>query len=253
MSIMIDVHCHLADKEFDSDRADVIARARDVGITGIIAVGENYDSNLRVLDLAAREPFVRPALGHHPWYLDRAAEDLPKTLALIEEHAQSLVAIGEVGLDYRVAKEEDERAQQRALFTELVEAAKRASLPLSVHVRSAGHYVIDLLDGLGAPPAALHAFDGKAKFVRAGAATGYFFSIPGTVLVSQQKRKLVDALPLENLLLESDAPALSPVRGERNEPAVLARVVEAIAEIKNLTPSEVKRAAERNTHELFGL
>lgn len=250
---LIDVHCHLAAPEFDADRAAVIERAREAGVVAAVVVGEDYDDNLRVLETAAAFPgFARPALGHHPWRLDRAAADVPRTLRLLEEHRDAVVAIGEVGLDYRVAETDEARADQRAVLADFVEASRTLDLPLSVHVRSAGHYVIDLLVERGARRAALHAFDGKARYALAGVAAGYLFSVPATVLVSEQKQKLARALPLEALLLESDAPALGPERGVRNEPAVLARALARIAELRGGDARELAAANARNALRLFG-
>jgi TatD DNase family protein len=250
---LIDTHCHLAAPELDGCRADVIARAKDAGVVAVVCVGEHYEDNLRVLDLAASEPFVRPALGHHPWYLDRAAADLERTLALIEDHVSDLVAIGEVGLDYRVAESAEDRQRQQDVFRELIAAGTRHQLPLSVHVRSAGHYVIDLLQELENSNAALHAFDGKAKYASAGAAWGLYFSLPGTLLVSRQKEKLARVLPLERLLLESDTPALSPEPGKPSEPALLAKVVERVAELRGVETAAVAQAAFDNACRLFRL
>jgi TatD DNase family protein len=250
---LIDVHCHLAAPEFDADRAEVIERAREAGVVAVVVVGEDYDDNLRVLEAAAAFPsFIRPALGHHPWRMDRAAADVPRTLRLLEEHRDAVVAIGEVGLDYRVAETDEARAEQRAVLAEFIEASRVLDLPLSVHVRSAGHYVIELLLERGARRAALHAFDGKARYALAGAAAGYLFSMPATVLVSEQKQKLARALPLEALLLESDAPALGPERGARNEPAVLARSLARIAAIRGGDEQTIAAAATRNALRLFG-
>ncbi len=248
---LIDVHCHLADRSFDSDRKDVIARARDAGVSAAIVVGECYEDNLRVLELAAAEPFVKPALGHHPWKMNCASQDVERTLRLLEDNRSSVVAIGEVGLDYRLAETEPARAEQRAVFRDFIAAAHRLHLPLSVHVRSAGHYVLDLLRQADCPAAALHAFDGKAKYVRAGAADGFYFSVPGTVLVSPQKRKLVRALPVQRLLFESDAPALSPQPDGRSEPALIAQVAATVAELKQQPLAEIAKAALANTRQLF--
>ncbi|MBW2526293.1 MAG: TatD family hydrolase [Deltaproteobacteria bacterium] len=253
MVSLIDTHCHLAAPELDSSRDEMIARAKDVGVVAAVCVGEHYEDNLRVLELAAREPFVRPALGHHPWFLDRAADDLDRTLALIEQHARELVAIGEVGLDYRVAESSVDRSRQRDLFRELIRAAERHDLPLSVHVRSAGHYVIELLQELGYSRAALHAFDGKAKYATTGAAWGLCFSLPGTLLVSRQKEKLARALPLDRLLLETDTPALSPDPNQPSEPAMLVRIVERAAALRGDDPEALARAAFDNACRLFRL
>lgn len=250
---LIDTHCHLAAPELAASRRDMMARAVDAGVVAFVCVGEHYEDNLRVLELAAAEPRVLPALGHHPWRMDRAAQDVPRTLALLERHAAEVVAVGEVGLDYRVAETPEARAEQQAVFGQFVQAARGLGLPLSVHVRSAGHYVIEQLQSHGYSRAALHAFDGKARYARAGASWGLYFSLPGTLLVSRQKQKLAVALPLERLLLESDTPALSPERGKPSEPAIVAQVVDEIAARRKISPAEVAQAATRNACELFGL
>lgn len=249
---IIDTHCHLHDRSFDRDRAKVIARARDAGIVAAFAMGEDYEDNLRLLDVAAREPFIRPALGHHPWRIDRASRDVPRTLKLIEENREHLIAIGEVGLDYRTAGTETERENQMAVLREFIAAGRDLGLPLSVHVRSAAHYVIDMLREENAGPAVLHAFDGKARYALEGAEMGLYFSIPATVLVSAQKQKLVRALPLDRILLESDAPALGPERGMRNEPAIIARSLAKIVELKNLKGALIRGAAAKSALKVFG-
>lgn len=250
---LIDTHCHLAATEVDSLRQEMILRAKQAGVVAMVCVGEDYEDNLRVLELARTEPSVFAALGHHPWQWERAADDLGRTLRLIEEHAAELVAIGEVGLDYRVAQTEAARGAQREVLRQFVTAGQRLGLPLSVHVRSAGHYVIELLQQLGNCHAALHAFDGKARYARDGAELGLYFSIPATVLVSAQKQKLARAVPLDRLLLESDTPALSPVRGVPSEPALVAQVVERVAELRGESPDAIARATTDNARRLFRL
>jgi TatD DNase family protein len=252
MDRIIDAHCHLAARDFDVDRDEVIARARAAGVMAAVVVGEDYEDNLRVLDLAASSSFVLPAIGHHPWRMDCARRDVARTLRLIEENRETLVAIGEVGLDYRLAETEVEREEQRGVFREFIAVGLALDLPLSVHVRSAGHHVIDILREHGVTRAALHAFDGKPRYALEGAAAGYAFSIPATVLVSRQKQKLVAALPDDSLLLESDAPALGPDHGVRNEPAVMTRSLERIAEIRGTTPEVVASLTTCNARRIFG-
>jgi TatD DNase family protein len=251
---LVDTHCHLADPRLAPVRRELIERAQEAGVACAIVMGEHYEDNLRVLELAAAEPaFVRAALGHHPWDLERAALDLPRTLRLLEDHRPLVVAVGEVGLDYRTASSPADRAAQGALFAELVDAARRLDLPLSVHVRSAGHYVIEQLRALDYARAALHAFDGRARYARAGASDGLYFSIPGTVLVSEQKQKIARAVPLDRLLLESDTPALSPYPDRPSEPAVVREVVQAVAELRGVEPELVARSALDATRALFRL
>ncbi|MBI4702392.1 MAG: TatD family hydrolase [Deltaproteobacteria bacterium] len=249
----IDTHCHLGAPELGAGRATLIARAKAAGVVAAIAVGEHYEDNLRVLELAAAEPFVLPALGHHPCQLERAREDVPRTLRLLEENRARVVAIGEVGLDYRRAELEAERAEQRAVFRQFIEASRRLDLPLSVHSRSAGHYVIEMLAEHGPVRAALHAFDGKVRYALRGAALGLYFSLPATVLVSQQKQKVACALPLERLLLESDAPALGPAPDRPSEPALCAEVARAVAELRGEALERVAAAAYENSLTLFRL
>jgi TatD DNase family protein len=250
---LIDTHSHLAAPDFDEDRSEVLDRAREAGVVAAVVMGEDYEDNLRVLDVCARHDMLYPAIGHHPWRADRASRDVSRTLSLIEDHRADIVAIGEVGLDYRLAETEEARAEQRAIFRDFIEASKTHDLPLSVHVRSAGHYVIDMLLEHDCPRAVLHAFDGKAKYAIEGAEAGFHFSIPGTVLVSRQKEKLLRAIPLESLLLESDAPALSPDAGMRNEPAVMSRSLERIAELRGVGRDVIAKAAFENTCRVFRL
>ncbi len=248
---LVDTHSHLAAPEFANDLEEVIARAKDAGVEAAVVVGEDYEDNLRVLDLAAREPFVRPALGLHPWRIGSWRRDLPRTLQLISDHAASLVAVGEVGLDYRVAESEDDRALQRYVLGELVAAATQYELPLSLHGRSAGHYLIALLIELGARSAVLHAFDGKVGHALNAIEHGYCVSLPPTTLFSRQKQKLARALPLEGLMLESDAPALGPEPGARSLPEHVRLVAAKVAEIRGIDVATVAEVTRANVRRVF--
>jgi len=247
---LIDVHCHLTSEDFAPDLDQILQRAREAGITRLICMGETAADNRRVLALADQYPEVLPALGHYPAHLDddMAAE----TEALLHRHRDRVVAIGEVGIDYWIATEPDTRAHQRALFTRFVRLALDLDLPLSVHSRSAGRHVVALLTELGAQRVCLHAFDGKARYALEAAQAGYYLSVPPSVIRSAQKQKLVAAVPLERLLLETDAPVLGPDREQRNEPANLRISVETIAELKGVPADEVRTACAANTRALFG-
>ena len=123
---------------------------------------------------------------------------------------------------------------------------------MNVHSRSAGRYAVELLLARGAVKVQLHAFDGRASSAMPAVEAGYLFSIPPSVLRSQQKRKLVRGLPLSSLLVETDSPVLGPARGERNEPANAVLSVKAIAELKGLEPEEVREAVYENSLRLYG-
>jgi TatD DNase family protein len=247
---IVDVHCHLSNEAFAGDLPAVLDRARQAGITRIISVGENLADNHRVLALARAYPAVLPALGHYPDGLDE--REAMGNEALIREHRPQLLAVGEVGIDHWIAKEPAERERQHVLFLRFVHLARELDLPLSVHSRSAGHQALRLLTEAKAERVCLHAFDGKAHYAQQAAEAGYYLSVPPSVVRSEQKRKLVAAVSLTRLLLESDAPVLGPDREQRNEPANIQIAVAAIAEIKGVSAAEVTKVCLDNTVQLFG-
>lgn len=250
MTPLFDVHCHLTSEDFASDLEQVLQRAREAGVTRLICVGETAQDNRRVLALADRYDEVLPALGHYPAHLDDAMAD--ETEALLRKHSDRVVAIGEVGIDHWIAAEHPVRERQHAIFTRFVRLALDLDLPLSVHSRSAGRHAVAMLQELGARRVCLHAFDGKARYAREAAEAGFYLSVPPSVTRSAQKRKLVAAVPLERLLLETDAPVLGPDRDARNEPANLGISARAIAELKGVDEGDVLAACAANTRALFG-
>jgi len=247
---LVDTHAHLCDALFDPDRTEVLERAEAVGVTAVIAVGEDLADARRNLDLAARHPLLRPAAGLYPTQLDLAAAEA--MVSFIRGVREKLVAIGEVGLDYWVVQDESERELQREIFSRFIDLALELDLPLNVHSRSAGRHAVGLLLARGAEKVQLHAFDGKASAALPAVEAGYFLSIPPSVVRSQQKQNLVRRLPLSSLLVETDSPVLGPTPDGRNEPANLTFAVNAIAEIKKVSKEEVLEAVSRNALRLFG-
>jgi TatD DNase family protein len=263
---VIDCHTHLTHADFDADRAAVLARAQAAGVTCIAIVGQDEAENAQVLTLAqsaasqlepSRSPYL-PFLGLHPdRYADTreplAEAELDRICATIAAERPRLTGIGEVGLDYWYCQDETRREMQRAALARLADLGIALDLPLNVHSRSAGHHTLDLLLACGCKRVLMHAFDGKASHALRGAEAGYVFSIPPSIVRSPQKQKLVRALPLSALALETDSPVLGPTQGERNEPANVALSCKAIAEIKGLPEAEVAAATEANARRVFGL
>lgn len=254
---LVDVHCHIHAPEFDPDREQVLREARALGVRFVFGMGEDAADNERLLAAsragsAPDSARILPCFGLHP---DRVpTQPVAPVIEQIEAHRAELVAIGEVGLDYRIAEKPDQREQQREVLRRLAQLAMRCDLPLSVHSRSAGHYTIDLLAELQVERVCMHAFDGAAKHaVRAAEQLGYYFSVPPSVVRSPQKQKMVRRLPLERMLLETDAPVLGADREQRNVPRNVVVSAEAIAQLKRLPLARVLEQVAENTRRLFRL
>lgn len=253
MSPLYDTHCHLHADDFDADRGDVIDRARACGVRRCLAVSEDLADAHRLLEVADRWPdFIVPALGVHP---DRAPllsdAEVADVEALARRHARRLGAIGEVGLDHRPCWDETARARQADVLRSMVRLAAELDLPITVHSRSAGHHAIDLLLEANARRACLHAFDGRAVHGERGAARGFAFSIPPSVVRSRVKQKLVRRLPAGALLLESDSPVLGPDREARNEPANVAIALTEIARLRADDPAALAATIAESTARWF--
>lgn len=250
ISGLVDTHAHLCDSSFDGDLAEILERARIAGVSSIIAVAETLEDGEKNLQMAKNYPQLLPAAGLYPTHLDLSSAQ--EVMAYVEKERDRLVAIGEVGLDYWVIKEEREREVQREIFTGFIKLGRVLDLPLNVHSRSAGRHAIGLLLEKNATKVQLHAFDGKAGTALPAAEAGYFFSIPPSIVRSRQKQKLVKNLPLSSLLLETDSPVLGPTPGERNEPANVLVSLHAISKIKDLPQEAVMEAVIENTRRLYG-
>jgi len=246
----VDTHTHLCDPLFDKDREEVIKRARVVGVSAIVVVSETLSDVHRNLELAANYPLLWPAGGLYPTHLDLS--EAKKISALMRKERHKFFAIGEVGLDYWIVKQESEREVQHEIFKEFIDLSIELDLPLNIHSRSAGRQAIEILLEHRARKVQLHAFDGKAASALPAVEEGFFFSIPPSVIRSPQKQKLVRRLPLSNLLVETDSPVLGPSNKERNEPSNVMISVNAISELKNISKEEVLETVFENTYRVYG-
>jgi len=227
---LIDTHAHMCDSVFDSDLPEVLERARACGVSAILCVSENLSEAERNVELGRRYPMLLPAAGLAPSMADRTQAD--RVSSFIRREQSMLRAIGEVGLDFWMAKEEHARDLQREVFQLFIDLAVELDLPLNVHSRSAGRKVIDLLIRRGAKRVQLHAFDGKASSALPAVEAGYFFSIPPSVV-------------------RSISPVLGPTRGVRNEPANVIVSLDTLATIKSVRKEEVIEAVTRNARMLY--
>ncbi|XP_065488323.1 putative deoxyribonuclease TATDN3 isoform X3 [Caloenas nicobarica] len=257
----VDCHCHLAAPCFQADVAAVVRAAEQAAVSALLVVSEQAGEFRSVVELSERFPgFVLPCLGVHPVQEVSPEEqrsvtlkDLDAALPLIELYKDKLVGIGEVGLDFtpRFASTDEQKEGQRQVLIKQIELARRLDLPLNVHSRSAGRPTINLLKEQGATKVLLHAFDGKPSVAMDGVKAGYFFSIPPSIIRSEQKQKLVKLLPLESMCLETDSPALGPEKQMRNEPKNIYIAAEYIAKIKGIPVEEVIEVTTQNALKVF--
>jgi TatD DNase family protein len=260
---LIDTHAHLDFAKFDADRPAVIERATAAGVAAIINVGTDLASSRRAVELAEQHEDIYAAVGMHP----HDARKLDgTTLGALRELAKrpKVVAVGEIGLDfYRDLSPRD--MQRRAFQAQLAWAAKLGK-PVIIHDRDAHNEIIEILGdwvaGLGNSPLAgrlgvLHTFSGDLDMAEWAMDLGFYISISGPVTYRNERQlpKIVQALPLDRLLVETDCPFLAPHphRGKRNEPAYVCLVAERIAELKGIALDDLAMATTANARRLFEL
>ncbi|XP_041668400.1 tatD DNase domain containing 3-like isoform X3 [Cheilinus undulatus] len=253
----VDCHCHISAGDFDKDIEEVVENSKKAGLLALLAVAEHAGEFEKIIELSQRFPgFIFPCLGVHPVQevspekqRGATAQDLDAALPIIEKYKEHLVAIGEVGLDFtpRYVSSDSDKESQRQVLIHQAQIAKELDLPLNVHSRSAGRPTIQLLK----EQVLLHAFDGKPSVAMEGVKAGYFFSIPPSIIRSEQKQKLVKQLPLENICLETDSPALGPEKQVRNEPKNISISAEYISKIKGVSLQMVMEVTTQNALRLF--
>jgi len=256
----IDTHCHLNFPPFHRDLEAVIANARSAGVTHLINVGTDLVTSRESVNLASRYQHIFATVGVHP---HDAKTYLPSVAADLERLAQEakVVAIGEIGLDY--FRNLSAKPQQISAFRYQLKLALAVRKPIVIHCRDAYQDVINLLDTDylphlgGRPPGVIHSFSSHPVYLQEFLKRGFFIGINNMVTYPEREGLVasVQAVPLDRLLIETDAPYLPPQdrRGQRNEPAWVVSAAEKIAELKSVTTEEVAQASRANAIHLFGL
>ncbi|MDH4063381.1 MAG: TatD family hydrolase [Acidobacteriota bacterium] len=258
--MMIDSHCHLAGKEFEADLPAVIDRARAAGVTQalVILAAQDDDEVARWRRVQELWPATRAAVGVHPHQAGLFAEDPGQAARLVERRLDEVAcvrAVGEIGLDYHY--DFAPRDLQQAVFRAQLAVARRHGLPVVIHTREAESDTLRILGEGGRvdTTGVFHCFTGDVVAAERALATGYCVSIPGIVSFpkSTALRDVARALPSDRLLVETDSPYLAPVpfRGKRNEPAYVARVVEAVSGARGIEASALGELVAANFVRLF--
>lgn len=251
MQGVIDSHCHLHFRSFDRDREEVVRRATVAGVKSIVSSGVDYLTNRRVLDLTRQYGLVYPTLGLSPNTVDRTGmSDLRITLNHIGEHADEIKGVGEAGLDYYRCTDLGKRKKQKQIFQKVIDLAVASDLPLVIHARQAEEEAFEMVRSLD--KAIFHCYGGSLETMEHAVECGFYVSLATTVCYSSHHRLLAKAVPLGSLLLETDAPFLSPRRG-RNEPSYVLDSLRHVAEIKDISPAEVAEATTGNAEKVFDL
>jgi TatD DNase family protein len=255
---LVDSHCHVAEPQFDADRDAVLARAAAAGVTTLVCVGATgpVERNAPAVALAGRHGNVAvfATVGVHPHDAstldDRALDELARLAA-----APGVVGIGETGLDYHY--DHSPRPAQRDAFARTAELARGTGLPLVVHVRDAHVDAAEILRAAGVAQGVIHCFTGDRDDARRYLDLGLLISVAGIVTFKNADalREAVRLVPLDRLLVETDAPYLAPVphRGRRNEPAFVRIVAEAVAAVRGEPAEHVGTATAENARRLFRL
>ncbi|MFT4197821.1 MAG: TatD family hydrolase [Pseudoxanthomonas sp.] len=252
--MLTDSHCHLDAAEFDPDREQVLARARAAGVGRQVIPAVAAAGWPALRELCAGAPGLHPAYGLHPMYL---AAHRPAHLDLLREwlRRERAVAVGECGLDFFV--EGLDRDAQMACFEAQLRLAREFGLPLIVHARRAVDAVLAAIRRFGPLRGVVHSFSGSPDQARRLWDLGFMIGLGGPLTYprAQRLRRLAATMPLEFLLLETDAPDQpdAGIRGQRNEPARLTMVCQTVAALRGQVPVEIARATSANAERLFGL
>jgi TatD DNase family protein len=253
--MLIDTHCHLDFPDFEAERDDIIARAHAAGVTQMITISTRVRRLPALLAIAERYPSVFCSVGTHPHKADEELDISVAELVELSNHPR-IVAIGEAGLDYHY--DNAPRDAQATGLRNHIAAARETGLPLVIHSRSADEDMAAILTeetGKGAFPFLLHCFSSGPELARVGVELGGYVSFSGilTFPKSEELRDIARTVPLDRMLVETDAPYLAPkpFRGKRNEPAYVAHTAAVLAETLGIDTDEICRITTENAFRIF--
>lgn len=253
--MLFDTHAHYDDERFDGDREALLAGMPEKNVGLIVNPGCDVPSSRMAVALAEKYDFLYAAVGIHP---ENCADFVPEQIDTLRQMAKApkVVAIGEIGLDYYWAENPPKELQQEVLRRQL-RLAEELNLPVIIHDRDAHGDTLEMVREFPRVRGVFHCFAGSAEMARELIKMGWMLSFNGAVTFKNAKKapEVIAAVPLEKLMIETDAPYLTPVphRGERNDSSYVRLVAEKIAQIKGLTPEEVEKATWENGRRFFGI
>ncbi len=254
--MIFDSHAHYDDKQFDSDRSELLSSMGENNITRIVNVGADIASSKRAIALAEQHEFIYAAIGVHPSDISKLDNDGMRWLRENSAH-RKVVAIGEIGLDYYWDKEPEVQERQKQGFCQQLALASEVKLPVIIHSRDAASDTMEIMKNYAQGiPGVIHCFSYSREQALEYVKMGYYIGVGG-VVTFKNARKLKEAvadIPVERIVVETDCPYLAPEpnRGKRNSSLNLPYVIQAIAELKGMSPEEVEDITYGNAMELYG-
>ncbi len=255
--MLVDSHCHLDYPDFATEGvADIVNRAKAAGVGHFLTICTRIAEFENVLAVAKQFPFIHCTVGTHPHHAAESSEmNVTKNEIVAYTQNAKVVGIGETGLDYHY--HHSPAAEQQKTFATHIEAALEADLPLIIHTRAADNDTVRLMrdTGQGRARGVMHCFSGGQELAEQSLALGFYISFSGIVTFkkAEELREVVRHVPLERILVETDAPYLAPIphRGKRNEPAFVVHTARMVAQLKNISMEEVAKQTTENFFTLF--
>ena len=252
-----DTHAHYDDDKFNEDREEVLKKIYNAGVTKCINMGCDIESSNKAIEIANNHDFIYAAVGLHPEEIPQSEEEMWKTILQIKDLAvqnKKVVAIGEIGLDYYWNKENKEL--QKQAFIKQIELANEWKLPVSIHTRDAIDDMISIIRNYKIENGGvLHCCPFNRELVKHGLENGLYIGFGGTSTFKNSKnaKEIVNMVPDDRILIETDSPYLSPEpkRGTRNDSSNLQYIVEKLAEYKNMEPEKMAKLTYENAKKLF--
>jgi TatD DNase family protein len=243
--MLIDAHAHL-DYFSDEKLKEVLQNAKKHNVKFIVNNSLNLESCKKSLELSKKYPMIKPAVGIYPEekFLKEELKDFNK---FVNKNKKEIFAIGEIGMDFKYGK--DKKLQEKAFVFQL-EIAKKLNVPAIIHTRGAEKEIVEILKVFDGKKI-LHCFGGKLSLVKEAVKIGCYFSIPTNIVNSEHFQKMVEIIPIDKILTETDSPYLSPYKDKKNEPAFIEESIKTISKIWKKSIRETEKQIELNFNEIF--
>lgn len=255
---LFDSHSHLNDEKFDEDREEQIKKIRESGVSNFITAGYSVESSKKALEIAKKYDFIYTTAGVSPNDIPQTEEELWKQLAeiekIVEKNKEKICAIGEIGLDYYWNT--DNKELQKKAFIEQIKIANKYNLPIVIHTREAVMDTLQILkENKVTKTGVFHCCPQNRELIKEGLKLGFYISFAGPITFKNSKNaeEMINLVPNDRILIETDSPYLAPepVRGTRNTPANVKYIAQKIADVKGLTLEEVEKMTFENTKNIL--